>query len=140
MSRHLGPHLLDMLMWSAGLQEMYIFNFNFGTSEINHHKNTSRPFDSKLKFSSYRDENDIDFFASGTLEKNVRGGIIGPTFSCVVASQFQKLKKGDRFWFERADSGFTTGRPTRVLLSNDSIFSIMLMSNQTDWTDENPNY
>lgn len=44
-------------------------------------------------------------------ENRIRGGLIGPTFACILANQFKALKVGDRFWYEREDSttGFTTG-------------------------------
>ena len=42
----------------------------------------------------------------------VEGGVIGPLFTCIVGHQFQNLKRGDRFYYEKADdnSGFDPGR------------------------------
>ncbi len=36
------------------------------------------------------------FFAGGMAEKPVVGGIIGPTFACILGQQFLNLRKGDR--------------------------------------------
>lgn len=44
----------------------------------------------------YRHINDIDLYSGGLAEKPVRGGAVGPTFSCIIAQQFLNLRKGDR--------------------------------------------
>lgn len=40
---------------------------------------------------------DVDLFILGLAEKPLRGAILGPTFSCIMALQFQKVKKNIKF-------------------------------------------
>ncbi|CAH1270789.1 PXDN [Branchiostoma lanceolatum] len=53
--------------------------------------------------SLYRHVDDIDVFVGGLAEESVPGGVVGPTFACLIGLQFQDLRKGDRFWFENPD-------------------------------------
>ncbi|XP_078600459.1 peroxidasin homolog [Branchiostoma floridae x Branchiostoma japonicum] len=48
----------------------------------------------------YSHVDDIDLFAAGLAERSVPGGLLGPTFTCLIGRQFRELRKGDRFWFE----------------------------------------
>ncbi|XP_062570339.1 peroxidase-like protein isoform X2 [Saccostrea cucullata] len=59
--------------------------------------------------SIYRHPDDIDLFTGAMSERNVGGSLVGPTFGCIIGFQFNRLKFGDRFWFENKfpRTGFT---------------------------------
>ena len=56
--------------------------------------------------------NDVDLYPAGVSEYNLQGGVVGPTFGCIIARQFINVRAGDRFWYERHDpvTGFTPGK------------------------------
>ncbi|KAL3202112.1 hypothetical protein MRX96_042685 [Rhipicephalus microplus] len=55
--------------------------------------------------------NDIDLFTGGVSEYSLPGGVVGPTFGCILGIQFWRLKYGDRFYFEHGGQAgsFTPG-------------------------------
>ncbi|KAM9455680.1 eosinophil peroxidase-like [Clarias gariepinus] len=50
----------------------------------------------------YGSPDNIDLWAGGIAEPFVAGGRVGPVFSCIIATQFQKIRQGDRLWWENS--------------------------------------
>ncbi|KYN35083.1 Chorion peroxidase, partial [Trachymyrmex septentrionalis] len=69
----------------------------------------------KLK-SLYSSVEDIDLFSAGLAEKSIVGGLVGPTFACIIAQQFSNLRRGDRFWYENpnSESSFTADQLQQI--------------------------
>ena len=59
-----------------------------------------------------RHPDDMDLFPAALSERHLAGGIVGPTFACLIAKQFNHLKTGDRFWYENKylSIGFQKGK------------------------------
>ncbi|GAB6023237.1 hypothetical protein CHUAL_008055 [Chamberlinius hualienensis] len=51
----------------------------------------------------YQHPDDIDLFTGGMLETSLHGGVVGPTFACVIGKQFSLLRRCDRFWYENSN-------------------------------------
>ena len=50
----------------------------------------------------------VDLWIGGLAERKVPGGLVGPTFACIIAKTFQALRDGDRFYYENHASGLFT--------------------------------
>ncbi len=43
---------------------------------------------------------DIDFYVGMLAEAPEKGALVGTTLRCILADQFVRLKRGDRFFYE----------------------------------------
>jgi len=64
-----------------------------------------------------RSVDDVDLFPAALAEKRVEGGLVGPTFACLLARQFYDLRRGDRYWYENSGPfRFSQGTHASVLV------------------------
>jgi len=61
---------------------------------------------------SHRHPSDVDLWSGGVSERPLPGSMVGPTFACIIATQFSYSRRGDRFWYELGNqpSSFTPGK------------------------------
>lgn len=50
---------------------------------------------------NYKTPNDVDLYVGLLVEDPIVGGLIGKTSACLIGNQFQRLRDGDRFYYER---------------------------------------
>ncbi|KAM8866067.1 eosinophil peroxidase-like [Synchiropus picturatus] len=50
----------------------------------------------------YGHPRNIDVWLGGIAEPFVPGGRVGPLFACLISTQFQRIRQGDRYWWEKA--------------------------------------
>ncbi|CAG2234452.1 PXDN [Mytilus edulis] len=79
----------------------------------------------KALSSVYRHPDDIDLISGAMAERPVSGGIVGPTFACLLGEQFALFKTGDRFFYENDfyPTGFTKGQLRQI--KKQSLASVM---------------
>ena len=97
---------------------------------------TDIPFAQRLRLNgTYRTVEDIDPFVGMLLERPRPGSQLGRVATCLLLTQFNDSRRGDRFWYERDDpcTGFTMEQLTeirkaslaRVICDNsDGVFTI----------------
>ena len=51
---------------------------------------------------TYASPLDVDLWVGGMLERRAPSAKVGPTFQCLIADQFRRLRDGDRFFYERS--------------------------------------
>ncbi len=49
---------------------------------------------------AYSSPDDVDVWVGGLCEDHVNGGQVGETFFTIIKDQFERLRDGDRFWYE----------------------------------------
>lgn len=99
----------------------------------------------------YGNVNNIDLWVGSLAENHVPGGSTGPLIRAIVANQFERLRDGDSFWYERTFSGqalwdlnHTTladiiARNTEIDNLQQNVFTFRVSINGTVFNDANRN-
>ncbi|CAG2067620.1 unnamed protein product, partial [Timema podura] len=72
--------------------------------------------------SIYEHPSDVDLWSGGVSERPLPGSMVGPTFACVIATQFSYSRRGDRFWYENGN------QPSSFTPDSDSILDLPTIS------------
>lgn len=54
----------------------------------------------------YESVDDVDLYTGALAEVPESDSLVGPTFACLIADQFARLQKGDRYWYEFAEQPY----------------------------------
>ncbi len=78
---------------------------------------------------AYPTVNDMDLWTAGLAEDHLPGGSLGETFAAIIIDEFQRLRDGDRFYFENdlSEAELAEIRNTRlsdIILRNSTITEI----------------
>lgn len=65
----------------------------------------------------YGDVDRVDAWVGGLAEDHVPGALVGPLFHTVISDQFQRLRDGDRFWYQNVFTGEELARLEQTTLA-----------------------
>ncbi|KAK7076393.1 hypothetical protein SK128_013338 [Halocaridina rubra] len=88
----------------------------------------------------YRRVDDIDLFPAGLAEDALEGGLLGPTFTCILGQQFSDLRRGDRFWYERKNQPKPFSQEQLQSLRSQSLSSLLCQHSDLDYIQPMPFY
>lgn len=83
----------------------------------------------------YGHPGNIDVWVGGILEDQVAGGKVGPLFRCLLIEQFNRLRAGDRFWYENP----STFKPEQLVQIRQYSLARALCDNGDNITDVTEN-
>lgn len=65
----------------------------------------------------YHTHDDVELFIGGMLEYDAEESQIGPTLQAIIAEQFCRFQKGDKFYYEAKNQPYPFKECTFVMIS-----------------------
>ena len=65
----------------------------------------------------YGNVEDVDVWIGGLAEDHHPGALVGELFFTIVKDQFERVRDGDRFWYQNVFSGYTLAKLNKTTLS-----------------------
>lgn len=78
---------------------------------------SDKELQTKLK-DLYGNVDNIDLWVGGLAEDHVKGGSVGPTFRAIILEQFNRLRAGDRYWYQNQFKGKQLSDLSRTTLTD----------------------
>ncbi len=101
-----------------GIADYNTVRKKYGLPPVSDFKEITKDTNVQEKLCSlYKDVNNIDLWVGGLAEDHAPNASVGPTFQRIIASQFERLRDGDRFWYERVFTGNALNALESVTLS-----------------------
>ncbi|GFN86612.1 chorion peroxidase [Plakobranchus ocellatus] len=93
--------------------------------------------DDPVALSTYTSIDDVDLFSGGVAEDPVKGGLVGPTFACLIANQFKALRNGDRFFYLNKNGPQKLTKAQREEIQKVRLSNIVCDNSENDEIQEN---
>ena len=107
---------------------------NFGLPRVRSFAQISASPEVQQKLASvYASPDDVDVWVGGLAENHVPGAMVGETFFVILRDQFERLRDGDRFWYE----GYLP--PSLVQMVRDQTLSRIIRRNTSIGPEMQPN-
>jgi hypothetical protein len=78
---------------------------------------SDKELQAKLK-ALYGSVDEIDLWVGGLAEDHFRGSSVGETFQTIIVDQFERMRDGDRFWYQNQFSGRLLAQLQKTSLSD----------------------
>ena len=89
-----------------GLPDYNQARIDFGLQPVSHFSEiTSDPELQQALEDAYHSVEKVDLWVGGLAEDHVAGSSLGETFQSILVDQFERLRDGDRFWYQNQFSG-----------------------------------